>query len=179
MGIVGKLHNGVGVTETSAATQTALLTHTRDYSALIYLQLVAIAGQSLATNQTLNAVKSGAASWQIRGATSAFASGGVFTNSIVSSPTAFNMGLMGEAGPEAIMPLANIGGSLGVRYAGPDFTHFGRGMEAMAAEITALRAELQGLRAEARATAVNTGRTQDLLKRVSRNGEALQTEAAT
>ena len=89
------------------------------------------------------------------------------------------MGLMGEAGPEAIMPLANIGGSLGVRYAGPDFTHFGRGMEAMAAEITALRAELQGLRAEARATAVNTGRTQDLLKRVSRNGEALQTEAAT
>jgi phage-related minor tail protein len=179
MGIVEKLHNGVGVTETSAATQTALLTNTRDYSASIYWQLVAIAEQSLATNQTLNAVKSGAASWQIRGATSAFASGGVFTNSIVSSPTAFNMGLMGEAGPEAIMPLTSIGGSLGVRYAGPDFSDFGRGMQAMAAEITALRAEVQGLRAEARATAVNTGRTQDLLKRVSRNGEALQTEAAT
>lgn len=43
-----------------------------------------------------------------------FASGGV-----VSSPTFFPMrdgtGLMGEAGPEAIMPLARIGGKLGVR----------------------------------------------------------------
>lgn len=43
----------------------------------------------------------------------AFASGGAFTNSIVSGPTMFkfadggamNLGLMGEAGPEAIMPL--------------------------------------------------------------------------
>jgi hypothetical protein len=47
----------------------------------------------------------------------AFASGG-----IVSSPTAFRMpsglGLMGEAGPEAIMPLTRIGGELGVRAAG-------------------------------------------------------------
>lgn len=119
--------------------------------------------------------------WTASGLTGAptFATGGAFTNGIVNRPTMFDMAQMGEAGSEAIMPLANIGGSLGVRYAGPDFTHFGRGMEAMAAEITALRAELQGLRAEARATAVNTGRTQDLLKRVSRNGEALQTEAAT
>lgn len=46
-----------------------------------------------------------------------FASGG-----IVSSPTLFGMrggtGLMGEAGPEAIMPLTRIGGKLGVRSAG-------------------------------------------------------------
>jgi lambda family phage tail tape measure protein len=42
-----------------------------------------------------------------------FAKGGAFTNSIVSSPTMFKFadggamrtGLMGEAGPEAIMPL--------------------------------------------------------------------------
>jgi lambda family phage tail tape measure protein len=42
-----------------------------------------------------------------------FANGGAFTNSIVSSPTAFGMtggqtGVMGEAGPEAIVPLARI-----------------------------------------------------------------------
>jgi len=51
------------------------------------------------------------------GRVTAFASGGV-----VNSPTVFPMangaGLMGEAGPEAIMPLTRIGGKLGVRAAG-------------------------------------------------------------
>lgn len=50
----------------------------------------------------------------------AFAKGGMFTNSIVSSPTLFKFakgtGLMGEAGPEAIMPLKrDSNGNLGVR----------------------------------------------------------------
>ncbi len=50
----------------------------------------------------------------------AFAKGGTFTNSIVDSPTLFKFakgtGLMGEAGPEAIMPLTRTPeGSLGVR----------------------------------------------------------------
>ncbi|HEX8591754.1 MAG TPA: phage tail tape measure protein [Pseudomonas sp.] len=50
-----------------------------------------------------------------------FANGGAFTNSVVSTPTAFGMangrtGVMGEAGDEAIMPLARTaGGQLGVR----------------------------------------------------------------
>ena len=52
-----------------------------------------------------------------------FAQGGTFTNSIVSSPTLFKFaqgtGLMGEAGPEAIMPLTrDSSGNLGVRSAG-------------------------------------------------------------
>ena len=52
--------------------------------------------------------------------TQAFAKGGTFTNSIVSSPTLFKFaqgtGLMGEAGPEAIMPLKrDSNGTLGVR----------------------------------------------------------------
>lgn len=53
-----------------------------------------------------------------------FADGGAFTNSIVSKPTAFGMaggqaGVMGEAGPEAIMPLTRTaGGALGVRALG-------------------------------------------------------------
>lgn len=58
------------------------------------------------------------------GGTQFFAQGGAFTNSIVSTPTAFGMsgggrGVMGEAGPEAIVPLARAAdGSLGVRLVG-------------------------------------------------------------
>jgi lambda family phage tail tape measure protein len=53
----------------------------------------------------------------------AFAHGGAFTNSIVTKPTLFpfakGTGLMGEAGPEAIMPLTRTsGGDLGVRAEG-------------------------------------------------------------
>lgn len=53
-----------------------------------------------------------------------FAKGGAFTNSVVSQPAAFGMaggkqGVMGEAGPEAIVPLARASdGSLGVRALG-------------------------------------------------------------
>lgn len=54
------------------------------------------------------------------GGTQFFANGGAFTNSVVSKPTAFSyqsgLGVMGEAGPEAIMPLKRASdGSLGVR----------------------------------------------------------------
>lgn len=58
------------------------------------------------------------------GGTQFFARGGAFSNSIVSSPTSFGMsgggrGVMGEAGPEAIVPLARASdGSLGVRMIG-------------------------------------------------------------
>jgi len=52
-----------------------------------------------------------------------YAKGGAFTNSIVNSPTLFKFakgtGLMGEAGPEAIMPLKrDSNGNLGVRAGG-------------------------------------------------------------
>lgn len=55
-----------------------------------------------------------------------FKDGGAFTNSIVSKPTAFGMaggktGVVGEAGPEAIVPLARTsGGQLGIRAVGSD-----------------------------------------------------------
>ena len=53
----------------------------------------------------------------------AFAKGGTFSNSIVRQPTLFRfadgIGMMGEAGPEVIMPLARDSqGRLGVRYEG-------------------------------------------------------------
>jgi hypothetical protein len=48
-----------------------------------------------------------------------FAKGGTFTNGLVDSPTLFDTGLMGEAGPEAIMPLSRgPDGSLGVKASG-------------------------------------------------------------
>lgn len=53
-----------------------------------------------------------------------FAKGGAFTNNVLSRPTAFGMangglGVAGEAGPEAIMPLARgSDGSLGVQVVG-------------------------------------------------------------
>lgn len=57
------------------------------------------------------------------GGVQAFAKGGAFTDSIVASPTLFKFangtGLMGEAGPEAIMPLRrDRNGRLGVAAAG-------------------------------------------------------------
>jgi len=70
-----------------------------------------------------------------RGGFPEFATGGAFTNGIVKRPTMFNMGVMGEAGPEAIMPLANAGGKLGVNIAG-------------AVDIAPLVSELQALRQE-------------------------------
>ena len=58
---------------------------------------------------------------------SAFAKGGTFSNSVVNAPTAFKfaqgdgfgLGVMGEAGPEAVMPLTRgPDGSLGVQMYG-------------------------------------------------------------
>ncbi|MFY3333345.1 tape measure protein [Achromobacter xylosoxidans] len=57
-----------------------------------------------------------------------FAKGGAFTNGVVDSPVAFPMGLMGEAGPEAIMPLhRGADGSLGVRAEFPSVPGGGLG----------------------------------------------------
>ena len=51
------------------------------------------------------------------GATTAFARGGIVTGPTIF-PMARGMGLMGEAGPEAVMPLTRIGGKLGVQATG-------------------------------------------------------------
>lgn len=64
------------------------------------------------------------------GGVHAFANGGAFSNSIVSKPTLFKFangtGLMGEAGPEAIMPLSrDRSGRLGVRAQVPSAARVG------------------------------------------------------
>ncbi|KPA87081.1 phage-related minor tail protein [Pseudomonas asplenii] len=89
------------------------------------------AGSAGATSSSLGASAAGYSSayFQANGGAwsngvQLFADGGAFTNSIVSKPTAFGMangklGVMGEAGDEAIMPLTRtIGGALGVRAVG-------------------------------------------------------------
>ena len=99
-----------------------------------------------------------------------FASGAAFNYGVVQRPSAFPLGIMGEAGPEAIMPLSRgPNGALGVRS-------FGN--EALVAEMQALRNELEGLRAEARATASHTAKTARILDRVTPDGNSLQTVAA-
>lgn len=100
-----------------------------------------------------------------------FAVGGVFTNSVVSSPTAFSMGVMGEAGPEAIMPLTNVGGSLGVRAQMPD-------MEEVVDELRSLRGEVINLRAEVRADVSYNAKTAKLLDRVIPDGQSVSVKTA-
>ncbi|KJZ41571.1 phage tail tape measure protein [Pseudomonas fluorescens] len=85
-------------------------------------------GSAGATSSNLGASQAGYSStyFQANGGAWAngvqmFANGGAFSDSVVSSPTAFGMangktGVMGEAGPEAIVPLARDSqGRLGVR----------------------------------------------------------------
>jgi len=96
----------------------------------------------------------------------AFASGAAFTNGVVSRPTMFDASLMGEAGPEAIMPLTNVGGSLGVRAVMPD-------MQEVVEELQALRGETTMLRAEVRAVASNTSKSAKLLDRAMPDGQRI------
>ena len=84
---------------------------TADPSRLVDLVGGSVMGNSLA--------KGGAYDTGLR----TFAQGGMFTNSVVNQPTLFKFaqgtGLMGEAGPEAIMPLKrDSNGNLGVRGPG-------------------------------------------------------------
>jgi len=86
----------------------------------------------------------------------AFANGGFHTG---------GMRLVGEYGPE----LEATGPA---RYYSASQTQSMLG-GGVVDEIKGLREEVSMLRAEARATAVNTGRTQDIMKRVTRNGESM------
>lgn len=107
--------------------------------------------------------------------TDVFATGGVFTNSIVTRPTSFRLGQMGEAGPEAIMPLANINGSLGVRAAGFDLGPLLEELNALRAEVAALRKENS---AENRAALYHLANTADATGSIKRNGVQVFTDAS-
>jgi Ca2+-binding EF-hand superfamily protein len=114
-----------------------------------------------------------------------FATGGVFSNSVITKPTGFELGLMGEAGPEAVMPLARTrNGSLGVLTQPNGDANFTGELlvqnRALIDEVRGLRDEVNLLRYEARATASATNKTTRLLERVTQNGDSLLvTDAAT
>ena len=79
------------------------------------------AAQSMGSATAMNMGVLAAKGRAYNNGTQFFAKGGAFTNTIVSKPTAFSTNgsdhnIMGEAGPEAIMPLTRASdGSLGVR----------------------------------------------------------------
>lgn len=106
-----------------------------------------------------------------------FATGAAFRNGVVSRPTMFDIGQMGEDGEEAIMPLANIGGSLGVRYAGPDFGAMTREMSgalaAMEARLVEANALLASIQASARATNTHAALSANSLGTIVRDGVAV------
>jgi hypothetical protein len=89
-----------------------------------------------------------------------YAKGGVFTNGIVDSPTMFPESMMGEAGPEAIMPLATMpDGSLGVRSFAPSIS------SPVVVDNSDLRAEFQELRLAMYSIAKHSQQTAQQLRR--------------
>lgn len=108
-----------------------------------------------------------------------FASGGAFTNSVVSNATMFPLGVMGEAGPEAIMPLTRMGdGSLGVTAEVPQ-SNMNRFNAALLQEVKELRKEMEKVRAATEVSATGTNKTYRLLDRVTENGDALNVVVVT
>ncbi|KQR55631.1 tape measure protein [Acidovorax sp. Leaf160] len=103
----------------------------------------------------------------------AFANGGAFTNGIVTRPTAFSMAQMGEAGPEAVMPLANVGGRLGVYAMGAGNSS---AMAEVVAELRAVKAELAAVRASTAASAESTGQLAEQTDSVTEGGNANRVE---
>ncbi|MFH0798667.1 MAG: hypothetical protein V2A66_00610, partial [Pseudomonadota bacterium] len=103
-----------------------------------------------------------------------YAQGGVFDSGIVTRPTAFNNSMMGENGPEAIMPLVRGPEGLGVRA---------EGNVVMIEELRRLRDEVAKLRAENKAENLqlvkNTGKMAGVLTRCESQDGALTTVAAT
>lgn len=96
-----------------------------------------------------------------------FANGGAFgAGGVVMNPTAFDMGQMGEAGPEAIMPLTNVGGKLGVRAAN----------DGTADEVRALAAKLDRLIAVSERTERHTDEANTVLQGAARGISPLSTE---
>jgi hypothetical protein len=95
-----------------------------------------------------------------------FARGAAFTNGIVSRPTLFDVGQMGEKTSEGILPLANVGGRLGVHSVSG-------GDEQTKALLRELIREVRASRSEGRATALHTSRVRDVLERVTQKGNSL------
>jgi phage-related minor tail protein len=92
---------------------------------------------------------------------SGFAKGGVFDGPIMF-PMRDGMGMLGEAGPEAIMPLARgSDGALGVRVNGGGSDGMAKLIESLTAEVAELRAEMRRMADAGERTADAGERTAD------------------
>lgn len=109
------------------------------------------------------------AAWAIARGLTPFAMGGAFAGGVVHKPTTFDMGMMGEGGnAEGILPLANVGGRLGVHATG------GAGVGELAREVAGLRADMRKVFETLDA---NAAKTADLLDRVTGGGNAMRSKA--
>lgn len=105
-----------------------------------------------------------------------FARGGAFTNGVVNQPTAFDMGVMGEAGPEAIMPLEMGPNGLGVRSrGGGDNTELLNEVRALREEVTKLREQQ---REDNREIKRNTKDSADIAAKTTQGGDTVRVKAA-
>ena len=144
--------------------------------------LMQIASNTATTSAILNNLAFGQYSMLVRGfgpgqsvpvsfrrdgqSTDYFATGAAFSNGIVTRPTSFNMGMMGEAGPEAIMPLTNVNGTLGIRGQMP-------GAEGMLQALQTMQMLMQRLQTVGETTALTSQDLLSLLKRLTRDGRAM------
>jgi len=106
-------------------TASILADLSRIYMKQAMLQALGLGGKSsggtdVITGAVMSLFSANGNAFSQSGHISAYATGGVFTNSIVTKPTMFqyggsNLGIMGEAGEEAILPLTRIGKDLGVK----------------------------------------------------------------
>lgn len=93
-----------------------------------------------------------------------FATGGAFMGGgVVHRPTYFDIGQMGEAGTEGILPLSNINGKLGVSASG-------MGTGAIVAAIEALQALLATVAANTEAGAMHTFRGSKAIQEIADRG---------
>ncbi|HAK6958210.1 TPA: phage tail tape measure protein [Salmonella enterica] len=143
-------------------------------------------GSSAGGSTPSGAYKSAASGLQLNAKGGAYASASLsaYSNSIVSSPTYFafakGAGLMGEAGPEAIMPLTrSADGSLGVRVVGSQSPAAGNGITQHITQHFTISgngdAALKQAMLEAARLGANDGAKQarqDLLQDFSNRGQA-------
>ena len=120
------------------------------------------------------------------GTLQAFAGGGAYTNRLVNSPTLFDLGVMGESGPEAIMPLKRgPDGSLGVRaemffrgmHENLQGENMGVRLDRIAAELQATRKENSELRKRLDQILIESARTALATKQMATNGVQVFNEA--
>ena len=108
----------------------------------------------------------------------AFADGGVFTNGIVDEATPFSMAVMGEAGPEAVVPLSRgRGGRLGIDASGMGQHEVVAAVKDLQGEVKALRQENAALQRQLNDSVVSQGNRAEQQRRAQLTEAQAQTRA--